>query len=226
MSTEQKPPISNSSLSLWLAGFVLAVFVTSGTSFVTSEPSVQIAAASEEATEDRNGGATALSAPQNVSGSPQRQTIEKDVTSLADINGNDGEARDAEQGRDEDRSLPETFQQAVTAVVHIDGTIRDALARNNHEAGHRALHEFGDILNEINGLASRANLNGAQRMSVQIAVAKLFELYSAVDAPLHGREGLSYDQVSLEIEENLQRLKDACPPFQGGTVADVDGVRF
>ena len=102
---------------------------------------------------------------------------------------------------------PQTYQQAVEAVIAINETIRKSVATKNDDAAHGPLHKISRILEEINLLAAEGELTGAQRQSVHISVAKLSEAFRVVDGTMHGEEGLCYEEVSLEIEENLEILK-------------------
>ena len=105
------------------------------------------------------------------------------------------------------RANPATYQEAVAAVVAMNETMRRSFASRNDDAAHGPLHKIDPILKEINVLAAAAELTGAQRRSVQISVARLFEAFRVVDGTMHGEEGLCYEEVSLEIEEHLEILK-------------------
>ena len=104
---------------------------------------------------------------------------------------------------------PETFAEAVEEVVRIDQAIRGAFAAKDDDGAHELLHEVGHLLEDVVVLAAKVKMNDEQRKSVRDAVDSLFELYGAVDAAMHGGEGKSYDEVSAQIDEALDKLKNA-----------------
>lgn len=103
---------------------------------------------------------------------------------------------------------PQTFEEAVKAVVSIDDTIKKAFAAKDDDAAHGPLHKVGHLLEDLNGLAEKADMSDEQRKSVKAAVEKLFEAFGAVDEKMHGEEGKTYDDVASLIEENLKVLTD------------------
>lgn len=216
-------PSIDASRSLWLACLAFAMFVTSG---CTSAVRMELTPKAQAGEAQRS---VASSDDVNIAGSD----VEAIEIAGADAT-NDGAQEvtsqpaaqcevytEARQASKPDQRLPQrpftnnrhprTFDEAVEAVVICDRTIKRAFAAEDSDAAHGPLHEIGYVLADMNGLAAAAELNGRQRMSVQIAVAKLFEAFGAVDATMHGKEGVSYSEVSLDIEENLAILKETCP---------------
>ena len=115
-----------------------------------------------------------------------------------------------------DEPHPETFGEAVDAVVEMNAEIKAAFAKDDKEAAHDPLHEVGHVLEEMDELAAKAELSDEQLASVKKAVEQLFESFGAVDAVMHGKEGKTYDEVSSQIDESLNVLKSMKPAESKG----------
>ncbi|MEP3478257.1 MAG: hypothetical protein ABJZ55_03330 [Fuerstiella sp.] len=104
---------------------------------------------------------------------------------------------------------PQGFSEAVVKIVELNESIKAAFAANQEVAADDRLHELGRVLQTVNLLAEDADMTSARRESVSMAVVKLFEAFRAVDAAMHGEDGMSYEEASMDIEENLAVLLDA-----------------
>lgn len=122
----------------------------------------------------------------------------------------DHERNQHHRDHEEENPAPETFKAAVEAVLGINETIRRAFAVQDDDAADDRLHEIGHLLKGMNALAEKSEMTYEQRQLVQGAVARLFEAFRAVDATMHGREGISYEEASIQIDENLEVLKNVC----------------
>ena len=120
------------------------------------------------------------------------------------------------EGHDEQGDHPETYDEAVEAVVGMDAEIKDAFEKDDTEAAHGPLHKIGHVLEEVNELAEKTDLSDEQRKSVATAVEQLFEAFGAVDAVMHGKDGKTYDEVAGQIQENLEILKSMKPAASEG----------
>lgn len=214
MSYEQQP-LRGTFQSLRLAGFMLAACALSGCSFMVSESGAQVAANAnsagmekklDEATDPASATPVVWHQVRRIS----TEAVRDDFQAVADRT-----RKKNTPSRHVDHVQPKTLQEAVLTVLEMDETIRRAFAANDGDSAHGELHQIGHVLKSMNGLVATADLTGRQRVSVQISVVKLFEAYASVDATMHGKEGVSYDEVSLEIEENLQTLKDICSRPKG-----------
>ena len=139
------------------------------------------------------------------------------TVSLAQSPSDDGDHhRHGHRGHEEsepaapDESPPDTLQEAVEVIVGLNEAISRAFHTNNATSADGLLHEMGHILKNMHELIKNAKTTQEQRNVVQMAVAKLFEAFAAVDATMHGKEGISYGEASLQIEDNLQIVKDIC----------------
>jgi len=90
----------------------------------------------------------------------------------------------------------------------------EAFSAGNREAADIQLHKLGDALQGLHRVAENADMTYEQRQSVQIATVKLFEAFGSVDATMHGKVGVSYEEAALSIDENLQALKDISDQMQ------------
>lgn len=106
-------------------------------------------------------------------------------------------------------SRPQGFGEAVVKIVELNESIKAAFAANQEVAADDRLHELGRVLQTVNLLAEDADMTSARRESVYMAVVKLFAAFRAVDATIHGEDGMSYEEASMDIEENLAVLLDA-----------------
>lgn len=102
---------------------------------------------------------------------------------------------------------PESFDDAVATIVGLNESIKTAFSANQEAAADDRLHEVGRVLQTVNLLAEDADMTPAQRASVHGAVVRLFAAFSAVDATMHGEAGMSYEEASIDIEENLAALE-------------------
>ncbi len=109
---------------------------------------------------------------------------------------------------------PETFTAAVTGLNQILDSIREAFARGDEAAADGPVHEFGHYLEDLTELAAKSSLPDEQRAAVDGAVNELFKLFERVDAKLHGDEGVSYDEVSAEIDAAMATLNEAAGSTQ------------
>ena len=152
-----------------------------------------------------------------VTGCTSESTASQQIEAVGDLKAyHDHTDRDDSVREQRDVSLPltdqslETFVDAVDLVVRMDEAIRIGFAEGDVEAAHEPLHDIGKVLKRMNHLSQESALTTDQRDLVQGAVARLFEAFGAVDATMHDREGMSYEEASLVIEENLELLKALC----------------
>ena len=109
-----------------------------------------------------------------------------------------------------DASHPKTFQEAVSEVVRLNEAILEESALVNDTAADDKVHAISHLLKEMNELASKEKMTDRQRSFVQMAVTKLFENFKAVDAAIHGEQGMSYEAAAMDIEDNLYILQNVC----------------
>lgn len=109
---------------------------------------------------------------------------------------------------DAPNAQPETLEDAIRAVLMTHTAIQNAFETLDDEAAHGPLHQIGTQLARVAELSS--GLHDAQRHRVQVAVVKLTNAFDSVDATLHGRNGRHYEEVSLEIEDNIVVLQQVC----------------
>ena len=70
-------------------------------------------------------------------------------------------------------------------------------------------------------MSAEEEFTDEQQASIKGAVDKLFESYGAVDAMMHGNEGSSYDEVSADIDTNLQLLSSLADADSKGANDEV-----
>ena len=109
---------------------------------------------------------------------------------------------------DAPKAQPETLEDAIRAVLMTHTAIQTAFDALDDEAAHEPLHQIGAQLARVTELSS--GLHDAQRHRVQIAVVKLTNAFDSVDATLHGRNGPHYEEVFLDIEDNVIVLQQVC----------------
>ena len=111
-----------------------------------------------------------------------------------------GSSHTHDDDHDEEAAHPETYEEAVAAVVGMDREIKDALAKDDKKTAHAPLHKIGHVLEEINELAAKTDMTDEQRKTVDGAVDQLFDAFGAIDAVMHGKDGKTYDEVAKQIE--------------------------
>ena len=99
----------------------------------------------------------------------------------------------------------ETYAEAVTELDSLRLAIRDAMAGNNMDAAHDAVHEVGHILEELPALAAKET--AAADDSVKPAIDKLYECFDQIDQKLEGGTGKTYDEVAEPIEVAMATLR-------------------
>ena len=109
---------------------------------------------------------------------------------------------------DAPNTQPATLEDAIRVVLAAHTAIRTAFEAHDDEAAHGPLHQIGAQLARVAELSS--GLHDAQRHRVQIAVVKLTNAFDSVDAALHGRNGPHYQDVFLDIEDNVIVLQQVC----------------
>ena len=107
-------------------------------------------------------------------------------------------------------SQPDSFSEAVACVVRMNEQIKAALADRDRRTADDHLHALGRTLEKVSVLAEDAELTFEQCEAVHGAVVRLLRAFGAVDATMHGGVGMSYEEVSIDIEENLELLKSLC----------------
>jgi hypothetical protein len=104
----------------------------------------------------------------------------------------------------------QSYRDAVTALMTIRDTIRDAFAANDPDKAHDLLHEVGHLLEELPAAAEK-NTPPVDLAAVKAAAETLFELYSQVDEKMHGGEGADYTAVAAKIDAGIERLQALVP---------------
>jgi hypothetical protein len=104
----------------------------------------------------------------------------------------------------------QSYREAVTALVAIRDTIRDAFAANDPDKAHDPLHEVGHLLEELPAAAEK-NAPPVDVAAVKAAAETLFDLYSQVDEKMHGGEGADYAAVAAQIDAGIERLQALVP---------------
>lgn len=118
-------------------------------------------------------------------------------------------------------SHAETFKEAVDNLASLGKSISTAFANDDADAAHGPLHDVGHLLEDVTKLSAEEEFTDEQQASIKGAVDKLFESYGAVDAMMHGNEGSSYDEVSADIDTNLQLLSSLADADSKGANDEV-----
>ena len=98
----------------------------------------------------------------------------------------------------------------MACIVRMYEQIKAALADRDRRTADDHLHALGRTLEKVSVLAEDAELTFEQCEAVHGAVVRLLRAFGAVDATMHGGVGMSYEEVSIDIEENLELLKSLC----------------
>lgn len=111
----------------------------------------------------------------------------------------------------------ETPGEAFHELEELYATISKGFADNDEDAAHGPLHEIGHVLEELNELVGKSEVDEATKTAVAEQVETLMDAYGAVDASMHGKEGSEYSEVSEKIDGAIKALESAL-----GDLADHD----
>jgi hypothetical protein len=89
--------------------------------------------------------------------------------------------------------------------------IEKAFAANDPQAADEPIHEIGHVLEELSGMAKKAELGVEAETAIDTAVEKLFDALAPVDEKLHGKEGKDYSEVKAEIDAAFEVLRKYVP---------------
>jgi hypothetical protein len=98
---------------------------------------------------------------------------------------------------------PETFAEALAALVEQQTTIKEAFTSGDMEAAHGPLHEIGHTIDLLPELAEKEGVEGETLEGIKSASKSLFEAFQKLDDVMHGGEEIKYDDVAEEINAAL-----------------------
>ena len=107
---------------------------------------------------------------------------------------------------------PETLAEAVTEVIELRDTIRDAFTANDPDKAHDPLHEVGHLLETVSDLAKEEKLSDEKLAIVKSSVETLMQSFGEIDKSMHGQEGASYKDVSTKIDDAVKALTELNAP--------------
>lgn len=127
---------------------------------------------------------------------------------------------DHDHDHDHANEAPQTFAVAVAQLAEMRDTIQTALAANDLKKADGPVHEVGHMLEDLDGLATKAGLSDEQLATVKAAQETLFSAFGALDETIHGKEsGKSWGDVGSDIDQAIASLQKLTPPIEaGGTV--------
>ncbi len=99
-----------------------------------------------------------------------------------------------------------SLEPAVKELESLGTHIGEAFTRGKTEDAHDDLHHVGEVLEAIEKIV-KEKLTGDSQQKAAAAVEKLFDAYTAIDGPLHGKSGKEYSEVKETISEAMKTLK-------------------
>ncbi len=121
------------------------------------------------------------------------------------------EDAEASTGGEAAHSHAETYPAAVAELDGMRAAIETAFAANDTSAADGPIHEVGHVLEELVGMAKKAELGDEAVTAIEGAVEKLFDSFTAVDDKIHGREGKDYSDVKAEVDAAFDVLRQYLP---------------
>ncbi len=105
----------------------------------------------------------------------------------------------------------ETYAEAVAELDEMRSEISQAFAAGDIEAADGPIHEVGHVLEDVVELARKEGLSAEAVAEIDAAVETLFDAFGRVDDKIHGREGVTYDEVEAEIDAAFATLRKHAP---------------
>ena len=105
----------------------------------------------------------------------------------------------------------ESYAEAVTELDSLRMAAKDALAAGNLEAADDAVHEIGEILEELPDLAAKEAAIAADE-TIKPAIKDLYDCFDSIDQKLHGDVGKTYDEVAERIDAAMKTLRARATP--------------
>ena len=126
----------------------------------------------------------------------------------------DADQHESEHGHghshDHDHShRPKTLRAAIESLQEMRDEIRTAIEQDNAEAAHGPLHEVGQLLKAMPGLAADTDLAEADWDELKGHVDSLFDAFGDVDKVFHKQDGdkqQAYDDSKLAIDEGVAAI--------------------
>tara|TARA_R110002049_G_scaffold2750_2_gene21618 strand:- start:468020 stop:468634 length:615 start_codon:yes stop_codon:yes gene_type:complete len=104
--------------------------------------------------------------------------------------------------------LPDNLADALTELVQLRNTIRDAFKADDLDAAHGPLHEIGRLLGCIESLVKDGGESAEHKEELTVAVDELFDSYTAVDETFHSDGGKEYSEVAASIDAAVKTLQE------------------
>lgn len=101
---------------------------------------------------------------------------------------------------------PETYAEAVHELQELRDEIRESLAKGDTKTADPLVHEVGELLDEIPELAEKESFAPADVLAVKAAASELKGHFGKIDEKLHGKEGVTYDEVAKPIDAAVEAL--------------------
>lgn len=127
-------------------------------------------------------------------------------------------------GHDEHDHGPESLKDAIAELESMRNTIRDAFAKNDHDAAHDPLHEVGHVLEAIPELAKKEKVTAENQAAIEKSVNDLMDAFGRVDKTMHGQEGSSYKEESATIDAAIEALSQSCGLASVKTESPAEGT--
>ncbi|MEZ6063306.1 MAG: hypothetical protein R3C19_23410 [Planctomycetaceae bacterium] len=127
----------------------------------------------------------------------------------------------SEHGHGHGHAHPESLPEAIAEIKELRDTVRDAFAKNDHDAAHGPMHDVGDLLGHITELAAKANLTDEQMATIKASTEELFDAFGAVDKAMHpGKDenadpAAAWKEVAGKIDAAIDSLAAASPAAEG-----------
>jgi hypothetical protein len=81
---------------------------------------------------------------------------------------------------------PETLPAAVTELKELVAKVREALSSGDREKADGPVHEVGHLLEDIEGLVTKAKLPAERETAVKQALGEIFQAFDTLDTAIHG----------------------------------------
>ena len=103
----------------------------------------------------------------------------------------------------------ESFAETLTEIDDLRAEVKKSFAADELDKADGPVHGIGHLLQELPQLAAKESPSESDRQQVKQAVDMLMESFAAVDERVHGGDGVgkSYDEVAIQIDEAIARLK-------------------
>ncbi|MEM1068918.1 MAG: hypothetical protein AAGI63_08490 [Planctomycetota bacterium] len=119
---------------------------------------------------------------------------------------------DHDHGDEGDHDHPETLAEAINELVAAHETIAEGFAGEDPEVVHGPLHDIGHVLEDVEALVKKSELDDDTKNKLEEAVEQLFLAYGAVDGKLHDKpNGKDYSEVAEQIDAAISTLKEQVP---------------